>query len=55
VEIPNFKGQLNPDNFIEWMNTVDRVFEYKDILDDKKVKLVALKLHTYTLIWWSNV
>jgi len=37
------------------MNTVERVFEYKDVSDDKKVKLVALKLCKYASIWWSNV
>jgi len=55
VEIPEFEGQLNPDEFIEWMNTVERVFTYKDVPDDKKVKLVALKLRKYASIWWSNV
>jgi len=55
VEIPKFEGQLNSDEFIDWMNTVERVFEYKDVPDDKKVKLVALKLRQYASIWWSNV
>jgi len=55
VEILEFEGQLNPDEFIEWMNTVERVLEYKDVPDDKKVKLVALKLRKYASIWWSNV
>ena len=41
--------------FIDWMNTVERVFEYKDVLNDKKVNLVALKLCKYASIWWSNV
>ena len=34
---------------------MERVFEYKQIPDDKKVKLVALKLGKYASIWWSNV
>ena len=58
VEIPEFEGQLkllNPDEFIDWMNTVERVFEYKDIPDGKKVKLVALKVRRYASIWWNNV
>jgi len=55
VEISEFEGQLNPDEFIEWMNTVERVFEYKDAPNDEKVKLVALKLRRYASIWWSNV
>jgi len=55
VEILEFEGQLNPDNFLDWLNTVGRVFEYKDIPNDKKVKLVALKRRRYALIWWNNV
>ena len=34
---------------------VERVFEFKDISEEKKVKLVALKLRKYASIWWSNV
>ena len=55
VDIPEFEGQLDPDHFIDWLQTVERVFEYKDIPDDKKVKLVALKLRRYASIWWQNV
>jgi len=55
VEIPKFETQLNLDEFIKWMNTFERVFEYKDLPYDKKVKLVALKLRKYASIWWSNV
>jgi len=43
VEILEFEGRLDPDEFLEWLQTVKRVFEYKDIPKDKKVKLVALK------------
>ena len=55
VEIPEFESQLNPDDFLDWLNTLERFFEYKDIPDDKKVKLIALKLCTYASIWWNNV
>jgi len=55
VEISEFEGQLNPDDFLDWLSTAERVFEYKDIPDDKKVKLVALKIHKYASIWWNNV
>ena len=55
VDIPEFKGQLDPDIFLDWLQTVERVFEYKDIPEGKKVKLVALKLRKYASIWWSNV
>jgi len=55
VDIPEFEGQLDPDLFLDWLQTVERVFEFKDIPDERKVKLVALKLRKYASIWWSNV
>jgi len=35
--------------------TVERIFEYKEIPEDKKVKLVALKLRKYASLWWTNL
>jgi len=55
VDIPEFEGQLDPNHFLDWLQIVERVFEYKDIPDDKKVKLVALKLRKYASIWWANL
>jgi len=54
VEIPEFEGKLYPKEFIDWLNTIKRAFEYKDILDDKKVKLVALRLRKYASLWWTD-
>jgi len=42
---------LDPDEFLEWLHTVERVFDYKDIPDDKKVKLVSLRLQRYASLW----
>ena len=55
VDIPEFEGQLNPDHFLDWLQTVKRVFEYKDVAEDRKVKLIALKLRKYASIWWANL
>ena len=55
VDIPEFEGQLDPDHFLDWLQTIERVFEYKDVPEDKKVKLVALKLRKYASIWWASL
>ena len=34
---------------------VERAFEYKQFPDEKKVKLIAVKLRKYASILWSNV
>jgi len=55
VDIPEFEGQLDPNLFIDWLRMVERVFDYKDIPDEKKVMLVALKLLKYASIWRANL
>ncbi|KAJ0566766.1 putative transcription factor interactor and regulator CCHC(Zn) family [Helianthus annuus] len=55
VDIPEYDGRLDPDEFIEWLRTVERVFDYKQTLEAKRVKLVALKLRKYASTWWANV
>ena len=55
IEIPEFERMHDPDEFLEWLPTVERIFEYKEVLEDKKVKLVALKLRKCASLWWTNL
>ena len=48
------EGKLDPDEFLEWLHTVERIFEQKAVQEDKKVKLVALRLWKYMSLWWTN-
>ncbi|KAK9227018.1 hypothetical protein WN943_012067 [Citrus x changshan-huyou] len=44
VEIPEFEGRMQPEEFFYWLNTVECIFEYRDVPEDHKVKLIAIKL-----------
>jgi hypothetical protein len=55
VEIPDFEGKLQPDEFVDWLQTVERVFEYKEIPEEKKVKIIVVKLKKHASIWWENL
>ena len=50
VKIPEFEGKLDPDEFLEWIQMVEHIFEYKEVLKDKKVQLVAFKLRKYVSV-----
>ncbi|KAJ9548942.1 LOW QUALITY PROTEIN: hypothetical protein OSB04_021485 [Centaurea solstitialis] len=43
VDVPEFDGKAQPDDFIDWLSTVERV------------KLVAIKLRKYASLWWDHV
>jgi len=55
VEISEFEGKLDPEEFLDWLCTVKRVFEYMDLPEDKKLKFMALRLRKYTSVWWTNI
>ena len=55
VELPEFEGKLDRDEFLEWLHTVERMFDYKEVLEEKKVKLVVLRLRKYSSLWWTNL
>jgi len=55
VDIPEFEGKLDPNKILEWLHTVERIFRYKEVPEDKKVKLVTLGLRKYASLWWTNL
>jgi hypothetical protein len=55
VDIPGFEGRMQLDEFIDWLNTIERIFDYKDVPDHNKVKLVAIKLQKHASIWWEHL
>jgi len=55
VDIPDFEGKLHPHEFVDGLQTVERVFEYKVVPEEQKVKIVVVKLKKHTPIWWESV
>ncbi|VFQ83905.1 unnamed protein product [Cuscuta campestris] len=54
VDIPTFEGRNDPDEFLEWLETVEHVFDFKEVSDEKKVKIVSLKFRKYASMWLTN-
>ncbi|KAK4581406.1 hypothetical protein RGQ29_024882 [Quercus rubra] len=50
-----FQGSLKPEDFVYWLNTVERVFDYYEVIDEKKVKLVAIRLKGRASAWWEQL
>jgi hypothetical protein len=55
VELPDFHGSLNPDEFMDWIHTVERVFDYHEAPDSRKAKLVAVRLKGRASAWWEQL
>ena len=55
LNILEFDGIMDPDEFLDWLNMVEHVFENYDPLKREKVKLVAIKMCKNASIWWENM
>ncbi|GKC38100.1 gag-pol polyprotein-like protein, partial [Tanacetum coccineum] len=55
VDIPEFDRKIQLDEFLDWLHTVEKVFDFKEVSEDRKVKLVAIKLQKHAGLWWENL
>jgi hypothetical protein len=54
LKVPSFRGSSSPEEFLEWVRKVEKVFYWYEYTDEKKCKVVALEFTDYTLLWWEN-
>ncbi|KAJ9566128.1 hypothetical protein OSB04_002094 [Centaurea solstitialis] len=56
IDVPEFDGEsLNPEGFIDWLATVEEVFEFKGVPEDKRVTLIATRLRGRASAWWQQL
>nr|GEX80559.1 hypothetical protein [Tanacetum cinerariifolium] len=54
VDIPEFDGKIQPDEFLDSLHMVEKVFGFKEVSEDQKVKLVAIKLRKHAGLWQDS-
>ncbi|GJW82985.1 reverse transcriptase domain-containing protein [Tanacetum coccineum] len=54
--IPDFAGDtLIPKGFIDWLVEVKDVFEFKEVPENNRVSLMAIKLRDKASTWWQQL
>eukprot|EP00253_Pinus_taeda_P015993 PITA_15993 len=53
--VPVYQGGLNPEELIEWINNMEKFFDYEEMEDEKKVKFAITKLIGHATLWWDGV
>lgn len=48
-----YGGNLNEEELLDWIVSMDTYFESEDILDDHKVKVAKTKMKGHALLWWD--
>ena len=55
VDIPFFSGNLNIEDFIDWIAEIDKFFDYMEVSEENRVKLVAYRLKGGASTWWERL
>jgi len=51
IKIPKFKGENDPNLYIEWEQKVDQIFNIQLVSDQEKLDLVVLEFENYAMTW----
>ena len=55
LDIPDFKGCLQPEEFLDWVAAVEEILEFKEVPQDERVSLVATKFRGHATAWWQQL
>uniref|UniRef100_A0A803LY18 CCHC-type domain-containing protein n=1 Tax=Chenopodium quinoa TaxID=63459 RepID=A0A803LY18_CHEQI len=51
LELPEFIGDEDAENFLDWVRQMEKVFDYKGFDEQKAYKVANLKLTRYASLW----
>ncbi|KAF8392551.1 hypothetical protein HHK36_022896 [Tetracentron sinense] len=54
VQISNFHGEMEVEDFLDWLDSLESYFDWKEVPEEIKVKLVDAKLRGPVSIWWKH-
>ena len=53
-QIPPFKGEIDPEAYMDWELKVDKIFRVHNYSTEKKVAMASLEFTDYANIWWED-
>ncbi|XP_074266785.1 uncharacterized protein LOC141590070 [Silene latifolia] len=53
-ELPEFVGGTDPEDYLEWERKIERMFEFKDLDDEKCCKYAILRLSRAASLWYEG-
>lgn len=54
IKLPEFTGEDDVDFFLDWLTTVENVFQFHSPAEDRKVPLIATQLEGLAATWWEG-
>jgi hypothetical protein len=55
INIPMYEGNLDAEELLEWIRTMDKYFDYEDVDEEKKVRHAITRLKGHATLWWDEL
>ena len=55
VEVPMYEGNINVKELMDWINALNKYFDFEEIDDKKKVRYATTRLKGHATIWWDEL
>ncbi|XP_074318277.1 uncharacterized protein LOC141655077 [Silene latifolia] len=55
LELAEFTGGTDPENYLDWERKIERFFDFKDITDEKRCRYAILRLIKGASLWFEGL
>jgi hypothetical protein len=55
INIPMYEGNLDVEEYLDWIRAMDKYFDYEDVDEEKKVKHDVTRLKGHAALWWDEL
>lgn len=55
IDLPEFNGNMDLDEFLDWLNVAEEILVYKDVPLDHRVILVCTRLRGRVVAWLKQM
>ncbi|KAF7834891.1 putative gag-pol polyprotein [Senna tora] len=55
IKYPTFKGNTNPDLYLDWEMKFEQIIRMNDWSEEKKVKLASFQFSDFAIVWWEDL
>jgi hypothetical protein len=52
---PMYEGNLDVEEILNWIRSMEKYFDYEDVDGDKRVRHVSTELKVHETLWWDEL
>jgi hypothetical protein len=55
IDVPMYEGNLDVEELLDWIRSMDKHFDYEYVNEEKKVKQEVTRLKGHATLWWDEL